>query len=240
MRFGARSSTVISEDENEPTVVQQEHEDRICARGRRQLGCHSGRQLRELVAYGIRPDFVVGSAVGAVNGAYFAGDPTAKGIARLVDESGLRRLIERHLQYRTPEEATIPLHIAATELLSGASVPLPSGSAAEAILASCAIPVAFPPVRYWKRLSHRRAIASNTPLMSAVELGAERLIVLQWLQSGGLTRASAFPMRSGLVTTDTLHELARSQLCCVPRRQHRVPKQGLLSNRCMHHYRGWP
>ena len=39
--------------------------------------------LRELVAHGVKPDFVVGSSVGALNGAYFAGDPTAAGVARL-------------------------------------------------------------------------------------------------------------------------------------------------------------
>ena len=30
--------------------------------------------LRELVARGVKPDFVVGSSVGALNGAYFAGE----------------------------------------------------------------------------------------------------------------------------------------------------------------------
>jgi len=38
--------------------------------------------LRELVAQGVKPDIVVGSSVGALNGAYFAGDPTAAGVAR--------------------------------------------------------------------------------------------------------------------------------------------------------------
>jgi NTE family protein len=36
--------------------------------------------LHELVANGVKPDFVVGSSVGALNGAYFAGDPTAAGV----------------------------------------------------------------------------------------------------------------------------------------------------------------
>ncbi len=80
--------------------------------------------LRELVAHGVQPDLVVGSSVGALNGAYFSGNPTAAGVARLegiwrglkrrdvfpvtlrrlaglffesaflVDPGGLRRLIE--------------------------------------------------------------------------------------------------------------------------------------------------
>ena len=48
--------------------------------------------LRELVAFGIRPDLVVGSSVGALNGAYFAGDPSPAGVARLEEIwCGLKR-----------------------------------------------------------------------------------------------------------------------------------------------------
>jgi NTE family protein len=39
--------------------------------------------LDALTAYGIRPDFVVGSSAGAINAAYFAGAPDRPGIARL-------------------------------------------------------------------------------------------------------------------------------------------------------------
>ena len=164
--------------------------------------------LRELVASGIRPDLVVGASVGALNGAYFAGDPTAAGVARLeaiwralkrsdvfpftlrrlaglffrsaslVDSAGLRRLIERHLPYRNLEDAAIPIHIAATELLGGAPVELSSGPAVDAILASCAIPAAFPPVKVGDSYLIDGAVASNTPIMSAVRLGATRIVVL--------------------------------------------------------------
>lgn len=164
--------------------------------------------LRELIAEGVRPDLVVGSSVGAINGAYFAGDPTAAGVARLesvwcalrrqdvfpvtlrrlvgllfdasalVDSRGLRRLIERHLPYEALEDAAIPVHIAATEMLSGNSVRLSSGPAVEAILASCAIPAAFAPVRVGDKYLIDGAVANNTPVVTAVELGARRLVVL--------------------------------------------------------------
>jgi NTE family protein len=39
--------------------------------------------LKALIAGGIRPDFVVGSSVGAINAAYFAGRPDAEGVACL-------------------------------------------------------------------------------------------------------------------------------------------------------------
>jgi NTE family protein len=164
--------------------------------------------LQELVCYGVKPDFVVGSSVGALNGAYFAGDPTAAGVARLesiwrelkrrdvfpvtvrrllgalftstslVDPRGLRGLIERHLPYAALENAAIPMHVMATDMLNGASVRLSSGPAAEAILASCAIPAAFPPVRIGESYLIDGAIAANTPVTAAVELGARRIIVL--------------------------------------------------------------
>ena len=39
--------------------------------------------LRALVADGLAPDLIVGSSVGAINGAWFAGAPNADGVARL-------------------------------------------------------------------------------------------------------------------------------------------------------------
>src|SRR5260370_9514651 len=39
--------------------------------------------LHSLVAHGIAADMVVGSSVGALNGAFYAGDPTLKGVEKL-------------------------------------------------------------------------------------------------------------------------------------------------------------
>jgi NTE family protein len=56
------------------------------------LGAIQVGMLKALHARGYRPDFVVGSSVGALNAAFFAGDPTAAGIARLeAIWRGLRR-----------------------------------------------------------------------------------------------------------------------------------------------------
>ena len=41
--------------------------------------------LQSLAAHGITADMVVGSSVGALNGAFYAGDPTLKGVERLAD-----------------------------------------------------------------------------------------------------------------------------------------------------------
>ena len=76
------------------------------------------------------------------------------------------------------EDSAIPMHVVATDLLTGATVRLSSGTAVDAVLASCAIPAIYPPVRIGDRQLIDAAVASNTPIRAAVELGATRLIVL--------------------------------------------------------------
>jgi NTE family protein len=163
--------------------------------------------LRALVAHGLVPDLVVGSSVGAINGAHFAGAPNAEGVAQLeaiwrglrrsevfpigwrgalgllrhgaaVNPGGLRRLVEKHLPYQAIEQAALPLHLVATDLLGGGTVRLSSGPVVEAVLASCAIPAAFAPVCVNRTWLIDGAVACNTPVSVAVELGAKRVIVL--------------------------------------------------------------
>jgi NTE family protein len=164
--------------------------------------------LHALVEHGLMADLVVGSSVGAINGAYFAGDPTMSGVQNLeklwlgirrrdifpvnwrtaasflwrrdflMSSAGLRSLIDTHLPYRRLEDAKLPLHVVATNLLSGAAVVLSRGSAADAIIASSAIPAAFAPVSIGGRYLVDGAITSNTPVKVAIALGAQRLVVL--------------------------------------------------------------
>jgi NTE family protein len=164
--------------------------------------------LKALVASGVQPDFVVGSSVGAMNAAYYAGGPTIENMAKLdalwrgltrndifpvdwrtlagfarrrdflVSSRGIRDLVDRHLPYRNLQDAALPIHIIATDVLSGNAVVLSSGSVADAILASTAIPVAFAPVLIGQQYLIDGAVTSNTPVRVAVALGARRLIVL--------------------------------------------------------------
>lgn len=161
--------------------------------------------LRALTAYGLAPDLVIGSSVGAINGAYFACAPNASGVARLeaiwgslrrsevfpfawrrmlgqhnfaVDPTGLRNVLQQCLPYSTFEQTAIPLHVVATDLLQGVTVRLSAGPLVDAVLASCAIPAVFPPVRIGEQYLIDGAIASNTPISAAIDLGAKRIIVL--------------------------------------------------------------
>lgn len=190
------------------------------------IGAVQVGMLRELLAHGVTPDLVVGSSVGAINGAYLAGTPSVEGVQRLealwrglrrrqvfpitwrsmmgaitrhgslVDPRGLQQLLETHLPYRELEHATLPLHIVATDLLGGSLVKLSSGSVTDAVLASCAIPGAFPSVRIGEHHLVDGAVASNTPIAVAVELGAKRLVVLP----SGFACALESPPRGAIAT----------------------------------------
>jgi NTE family protein len=164
--------------------------------------------MHSLAAHEISADMVVGSSVGALNGAYYAGDPTLKGVLQLetiwrglkrrdvfpvtwrtllgflwrrdflIPHDGVQKLIDDNLPYRNLEDAKLPLHIVTTDIVSGDSIVLSEGPAAQAIIASTAIPGAFAPVRYKDFYLADGAISSNTPVRMAVAKGAQRLIIL--------------------------------------------------------------
>ena len=154
------------------------------------LGAVQVEMSRELTRYGVSADFVVGSSVGAINASYFASAPNPAGIEKLetiwralrrhacpftlrsvvgllgrpdhlIDPSNLRRLLERHLPFANLEDAMIPVHVIATNS-GGTAVCLSSGPAVDAIMASAAIPGAFPSVRIGEDHLMDGAMGSNT------------------------------------------------------------------------------
>jgi len=173
------------------------------------LGAVEVGMLKALVEQDVRPDFVVGASVGAINGAYYAGAPDAGGVDRLaaiwrglhrdhvfpvsmvrgvlaflrgrsslVDPTPLRALIAREMPYERLEDARLPCKIVASNVLDGSEVVLSSGRATDALLASAAIPGVFPPVELDGKHLIDGGISSNTPLSTAIELGAKRVVVL--------------------------------------------------------------
>jgi NTE family protein len=96
----------------------------------------------------------------------------------LVPDSGLRRLIERHVECRTLEEMPVPLHVVAVDVVTGQELRLSHGPVQNAILASAAIPGVLQPVSWEDRVLMDGGVANNTPISHAVELGAERIYVL--------------------------------------------------------------
>jgi NTE family protein len=186
------------------------------------LGAVQVGMLRALVAAGVAADLVVGASAGAINACYFAGEPTAGGVAELesiwrglrrrdvfpmrwlqgslgalgmrrhlVDVLPLRQLLATHLPQTDLARTALPCHVVATELTSGEEVALSEGSAVDAVLASAAIPGVFPPVERGGRFLIDGAIANNTPVSTAVALGARRVVVLPAGWSCALTKPPA-------------------------------------------------
>ena len=189
------------------------------------LGAVQVGMLRALTANGVAPDLVVGSSAGAINACFYAGDPSASGVARLeriwrglrrsdvfpvsviqgvlgalgrrrylVDPGPLRRLLEGNLPALELERTVLPCHVVATDVQNGEEVVLSHGSAVEAVLASAAIPAVFPPVAIGGRYLIDGGISNNTPVSTAVSLGARRIVVLPTGYACSLPR----PPRSAL------------------------------------------
>jgi NTE family protein len=195
------------EDSKLADITRTEQKTAFVFAGGGSLGAIQVGMLRVLIAAGVRPDFVIGSSVGAINAGYFAGAPNEEGVERLakiwsdlrgrdvfpftfasafgllrhpghfVDSKGLRRLIKTNLPYELLEDAAIPVHVTATDV-EGMAVLLSKGPAIDAILASAAIPGIFPPVRIDGQSLMDGAIATNTPIRVAADLGASRIVVL--------------------------------------------------------------
>lgn len=173
------------------------------------LGAIEAGMLRELIASGIQPDFLVGASAGAINSVFFAFQPHEAGAMRLeylwrgirrqqimpwsllsilgafrghgshlVSSAKLRALLYEHYGSRTLEDADLPVYVVATEMKTGNEIVLSSGSAIDAVLASSAIPGVFPPVSLNGNMLIDGGVANNTPISTAIRLGATRVIVL--------------------------------------------------------------
>jgi len=170
------------------------------------LGASQAGMLRALSEAGIRPDLVVGTSVGAVNGAWVAGGAAPADLCEiwrslrrntvfptrpvdgllgflghrehLVPDSGIRGLLRNHVRFGRLEDAQIPFYVVATDILSGSDTLLSSGDAVDAILASTAIPGVLPPVRVAGRDLMDGGVVNNTPISHAIRLGADRIWVL--------------------------------------------------------------
>jgi NTE family protein len=213
--------------------------------------------LRALLELGIRPDLVVGTSIGALNGAYLSGHLDLDGVEalgdlwatvrrtdvfrlnvrrlvgavighrdHLFDVLGLRAIIERaRLGFERLEEAPIPVHAVATDLLSGEPVVLSQGDTVEALLASSAIPGIFPPVNVGGRLLVDGGVLANLPVTQAVELGASRVFVLPAMASESaiapygaldLMQRSMFVATSALTRGDLLRVAEPAEVHMLP------------------------
>ena len=96
----------------------------------------------------------------------------------LVAPALLRAVIESELPCQKLEDVRIPCYVVATDVLTGNEIALASGPVVTALLASAAIPAVFPVVSIDGRYLIDGGVANNTPISTAVALGATRVVVL--------------------------------------------------------------
>ncbi|SRR5579875_391666 len=172
------------------------------------LGAHEVGMLRALSEAGIRPDLVVGTSVGAINGAFIAADPagaaarlgekwrgddlrlafseTLWGRAMRLLRSGthlhspepLRRLLEQGLPGGDFADLELPFHCVAASIEAATARWFSSGPVVPAVMASCAVPGLLPPVEVDGGHYFDGGLVDSIPVGHAVALGATTVYVL--------------------------------------------------------------
>ncbi len=173
------------------------------------LGSAEVGMIRALLERGVCPDLVVGTSVGAVNGAAVAADPTPAVAERLVDlwtssASGvwstspvervrtfartrtafhssepLRQLLIEHLGDSRFEDLAVEFQCCAASIEEAREHWFDSGPVVPAVLASCAVPGLFPAAKVGDEHFMDGGLVHSIPVGRAVELGATRVYVLQ-------------------------------------------------------------
>jgi NTE family protein len=192
------------------------------------LGAAEVGMLAALAERGVEPDLVLGTSIGAVNGAMYAAEPGAGGVERLrvlwrdVDAlwagSALQRLttLARTRTYLQPfgevrdrlagmlpvqrvEELAVPFQCVAASIERAAEHWFTEGPLAEVVLASCAVPGVLPPVRVGDEHFIDGGIVNSIPVSRAVLLGARTIYVLQVGRLEQSLKPPRWPWEVGLV-----------------------------------------
>ncbi len=90
----------------------------------------------------------------------------------------LARLVRTHAGIEYVEEAAVPLHLLATDLLSGKPALISNGPIVSGVLASAAIPGVFPPVERYGQVLVDGGVSGQSGVGQAIELGATTIYVV--------------------------------------------------------------
>jgi NTE family protein len=193
------------------------------------LGASEVGMLAALFDAGILPDLVVGTSVGAINGAAVAAEPSPATIDRLTElwsqlgvsdvfgggparrlasvvqhghlhsNAPLRALLATHLPDVPIEDLPVRFQCVAASIERAAAHWFDHGPLAEAVLASCAVPALLPPVRIGDEHFIDGGIVDSNPVGRAVELGARTVYVLHVGRIERPLRPPRWPWEAGLV-----------------------------------------
>ncbi len=193
--------------------------------------------IRALLERGVLPDLVVGSSVGALNGAVLAASPgdaveTLSGLwthmsrravfgrsivapARnlwrsrsVFDFGALGALIDRHLGSVAFEDLGVRFGAVATDALTGEPEVLSHGLLKPALLASSAVPGLFPAVTIGGRDYLDGGVTANVPIRQAIAFGASSVVCLDATPPHLATQLPRSPV-GGLIHATSL--MLRSQ-----------------------------
>jgi NTE family protein len=186
------------------------------------LGANEVGMLRALAEADITPDIVVGTSVGAINGAFVAADPggaavrlgqlwagdalrqafseTILGRVARLARSGthlhaiepLQQMLEASLPVAEFADLKLPFHCVASSIERASAHWFSSGPIAPAVLASCAVPGLLPPVEIDGEHFFDGGLVDSIPVGKAVALGARIVYVLH---VGRVERPLAPPRR---------------------------------------------
>jgi NTE family protein len=173
------------------------------------LGAHEVGMLRALAEAGVKPDLVVGTSIGALNGVFVAADPAgaADRLSRMWQGEELRLAFSEKLWGRAVRLVRSGTHLHSFESLRevlAAALPGPdfadlklpfqcvaasienasarwfgSGPVVPAVMASCAVPGLLPPVEIDGAHYFDGGLVDSIPVGRAVMLGASTVYVLQ-------------------------------------------------------------
>lgn len=153
--------------------------------------------LQVLESAGIRVEYVAGASIGSLIGALFAAGIDLHRLEQLacsirlkhivdfvvlpgkggvIQGEKLQELLNVFLRGKTFGDLKIPLAIVATDLVTGDEVVFREGSVVGAILASCAIPGVFVPVRCAGRLLVDGGLIDRVPIRVLQEMGEAPMI----------------------------------------------------------------
>jgi NTE family protein len=193
------------------------------------LGAHEVGMLRALLEAGIAPDVVVGTSVGAINGAVVAAAPTPERVGRLGEVwsqiegsdafggSFVGRLAtlartrthlhgnERLRELLTDalpariEDLEVPFQCVAASIERASEHWFTEGPLVEAVLASAAVPGILPPVAIDGEHFVDGGIVNSIPVGRAVELGADTIYVLHVGRLDRPLEPPRWPWEVGLV-----------------------------------------
>jgi NTE family protein len=134
----------------------------------------------------------------------------------LVRADRLQEVVTTYSGMTTLDEAMIPVHLVAADLLSGQVVAISTGSLVTGALASAAIPGVFPPVLRDGRYLIDGGVAHHTGVVAALELGATSIYVLPTGAACALPAPPSSALGTGLHALTLLIEqrLARDIAAC--------------------------